>query len=78
MKRKTILFLAMMTMLGMFIYAPFQLGGPGGMSVDLGYGYIFDPPAKGFVKGQVDFERLGMQWGAVVVATLFLLAMTKK
>lgn len=77
-KRKTLLVLLAGVLAGMVVYAPYHIPIAGKASVDLGYGFLFDPPGKGPVKGTVNVRQLGMQAGGACAVFFVLLLISRK
>ncbi len=77
-KRKTILVLLAGVLAGMVVYAPFHIPLAGKMSVDLGYGFLFDPPGKGPIQGTLNMRQLAMQAGGACAIGAVLLLISRK
>ena len=86
-KQKTVILIGIFIILFMALVPPWetQPGGVSGPSLQMGYGFILDPPVPGFfnesirieslhIFSTVNMSRLIMQWVAVVLMVIgFLL-----
>lgn len=68
-KQKRVLFGTVAIVIGMLIYPPFHLVQANGVELNMGYGWIFDPPSRGYVTATVDVSMLLVQWIAVLVVS---------
>lgn len=61
---------------GMALYPPFVFVAPNGVTINLGYAWILDPPTFSRLAGSVNVMMLLAQWaGTLVVAAIgFILA----
>lgn len=64
----------------MLIIPPFHFKAEGGIELNMGYGFLFDPPEfSGDMKSTVDTNMLVTQWlGVVLVGAALWLAACKK
>ena len=60
----------------MLLYPPFHIRVSDSLVWKMGYGWLFDPPRRGFVEATVNYELLGLQWLAVAAVTAALLWLT--
>lgn len=74
--QKLILVAVLAVIVGMLAYPPFQIVNNNGVVFNMGYGWIVDPPKRGYIKATVNVAMLLIQWiGVLVVGGLaFLLA----
>ena len=91
-KQRTVILIGMFFILFLALVPPWetQPGGESGPSLQMGYGFILDPPAPGFfnesirieslhIYSTVNMSRLIMQWAAVVLVAIgFLLILKDK
>ena len=71
---RTILIAVIIVIAAMFLYPPFQILGKDGITHNMGYGWIFDPPKRGYIAASVNISMLMSQWiGVLLLGTLFAL-----
>lgn len=76
-KQRGILIAAMVAVVAMAFFPPFQFRGKEGIVISLGYGWLFDPPKHGFFPGAVDIAMLLTQWVGVAIVTAIGYFLTK-
>jgi len=82
-KQKTVILIGTFLILFMALVPPWetQPGGVSGPSLQMGYGFILDPPTPGFfnesirvesldIYSTVNMSRIIMQWAAVVLVVI--------
>lgn len=74
--QKLILLITITIIVAMFVYPPFYVTSYNGVTVNIGYGWVFDPPKGGSILGTVNTSMLLVQWvGVLIVGSLaFFLA----
>lgn len=71
--QKRIMIAVIVIIVGMLVYPPFQVVAKNGVVFNMGYGWIFDPPKRGYIAASVDVPMLLIQWvGVLVVGGLAL------
>jgi hypothetical protein len=66
-KQKRILLAVIATILGMLLYPPFHLIANNGVVINMGYGWIFDPPKRGLITANVNVSVLLIQWVGILL-----------
>jgi hypothetical protein len=78
-RQSRILFIASATLVAMLLFPPFDLRLANGVVMNLGYGFLLDPPKRGQMAGSVDIGLLLVQWvGVLILAVPFWLSSTKE
>jgi hypothetical protein len=74
--QKIILIVTGLFVLGMVLYPPFNLLMNNGAILNMGYGWIFEPPRRGYLVSNVNTAMLLIQWIGVIVVggIIFILA----
>lgn len=79
-KQRIVLIGLIAIVLAMALFPPFQFRGANGLTLNLGYAWLFSPPVTQFgYAGSVNAVQLVAQWAGAIVVTvaLFLLAKEK-
>lgn len=74
--QKLILLITITIIFATFVYPPLYVTSYNGVTVNIGYGWVFDPPKGGLILGTVNTSMLLVQWvGVLIVGSLaFFLA----
>ena len=65
-KQKFVLSALVLVAVGMMLYPPFHITFKG-TEINMGYGFIFDPPKRGYLNASVNVLVLLAQWAAVIL-----------
>jgi len=69
--QKWVLAALIFVIFAMLIYPPFHVIGKDGVVINMGYGWLFDPPRRRFVDANVNVSMLLIQWvGALIIGGL--------
>jgi hypothetical protein len=76
--QKIILVAVIIIIAGMLAYPPFQVVAKNGTVFNMGYGWIIDPPKRGYITATVNVAMLLIQWVGVLVVGGLAFFLTKK
>jgi hypothetical protein len=69
--QKWVLAVLIFVIFAMLIYPPFHVIGKDGVVINMGYGWLFDPPRRSFIDANVNVSMLLIQWvGALIIGGL--------
>ena len=66
LKQKLVLFAFILVTVGMMLYPPFHITIKG-TEINMGYGFLFDPPKRGYLDASVNVPVLLAQWIAAIL-----------
>lgn len=79
-RRNSVLLVVICTIAIMLLFPPFQITYPNGGVMNMGYGWLFDPPRRGAYVATVNVSMLVIQWLAALIIgglSIFISTSTK-
>lgn len=67
--QRNVLYLAVIVILAMLVYPPFVLKRGHGVEINMGYGWLLDPPKRDSLTASVNYPLLLAQWVGVLLVT---------
>ena len=78
-KQKTVITILIGVVVAMLMFPPFQFRVQNGVVLNLGYGFIFNPPlVNAAAEGSVNIGMLVVQWLGVIIVGGLILFMLKE